>query len=74
MQTVLLVVATLMWLVKAADDATPSKDFEIIEPKARSLYVRNIPGIFGQGSGLYGIPGRPYHFVSTISETISAVR
>jgi hypothetical protein len=74
MQTVLLVVVTAMWLVNAADDATPSKDFEIIEPKTRSLYVRNIPGAFGYGSGLYGIPGRPYHFVSTTPETISAGR
>jgi len=65
MQTVLLVVVTVMWFVNAADDATPSKDFEIIEPKTRSLYVRNVPGVFGYGSGLYGIPGRPYHFVST---------
>ena len=69
MQTVLLIVATVTWLVNAADDATPSKDVEIIEPKTRSLYVRNIPGIFGHGSGLYGIAGRPYHFVSTIPET-----
>jgi hypothetical protein len=73
MKTVLLVVVTVMWLVNAADDAKPSKDVEIIEPKTRSLYVRNIPGIYGQGSGLYGIPGYAYHFVSTISETISAV-
>jgi hypothetical protein len=74
MQVVLLVVVMVMWLVNAADDATPSKDVEIIEPKTRSLFFRNIPGIFGQGSGLYGIQGRPYHFVSTIPETISAGR
>ena len=74
MQTVLLVVVMVMWLVNAADDATPSKDFEIIEPKTRSLFVRNIPGMFGKGSGLYGIPGRPYHFISTIPETIPAGR
>ena len=64
MQTVLLFVVTLMWLVNAADDASPSKDFEIIEPKTRSLNVRHTPGIFAHGSGLYGIPVRPYLFVS----------
>ena len=74
MQTVLLVLVTVTWLVNAADDATPSKDIEIIEPKSRSLSVRNIPGIFGQGSGLYGISGRPYHFVSTVTQTVSAGR
>jgi hypothetical protein len=72
MQTALLVTVTLTWLVNAADDASPKKDVEIIEPKTRSLYVRNIPGIFGHGSNLYGSPVRPFHFVSTIPETRSA--
>lgn len=69
MKTVLLVVVQVMWLANAADDASPKKDVETIEPKDRSLYVRNIPGIFGHRSSVFGVQIHPYQFVSTVLET-----
>jgi hypothetical protein len=67
MKTALVVIVTLTSLASAADDATPSKDVEVIAPKDRPLYVRIFPGIFGHSSNLYEIPMHPYHFVSTVT-------
>ncbi|XP_069687101.1 superoxide dismutase [Cu-Zn]-like [Periplaneta americana] len=58
----LLVLMALASLATAADDAPPSKDVETFEPKDRSLFVRNIPGINGFSSNIYEIPMHPYHF------------
>ena len=62
----LAVVVIQASLVFGADDAPPSKDVEILDPKDRSLFVRNIPGVYGYTSNIYEIPMHPYPFVSSL--------
>jgi hypothetical protein len=74
MKKLLIILSTLTSLVISADDAVSSKDVEIIAPKDKSPYVRSFPGIVGYNSGIYGIPGHPYPFVSVPLEIGQAVR
>jgi hypothetical protein len=68
MKTAPVLVLTLVSLVSAADDASLSKDVEVIAPKERSLHVRSFPGIFGYSSVIHEIPMHAYHFVSAALE------